>query len=129
MRRVTRAAASAALGLALTAVSGVATATPSVASSPLTISYTYCEQVFITWPPGLLFCSANVSGGVAPYTYVWTPPPNPDGQSPVFGNDAYVPCTPGDRAATVRLRVTDSVGQTADSYAWNRCLGPGEQLD
>ncbi|MER5333067.1 hypothetical protein [Micromonospora sp. NPDC002717] len=123
MRRTTRTAAGAMLGLALAAVAGVATAGPSAASSPLTVPQSWC--VATTGPyAGGLDCGAIATGGTAPYTFVWTPDYYPYSQWPVTGDSVRIGCNPGSWA-NVSLRVTDSAGRTAYAGGSDWCNVPG----
>jgi len=61
-------------------------------------------------------CETNVSGGVAPYTYVWSLGPQFHGSSASFG------CSPG-HSVTVTVTVTDSVGSSASTTRSPFCRG------
>jgi hypothetical protein len=68
---------------------------------------------------GRLLCIADVSGGTAPYTFQWGPPPiTGSGQSKI------VPCS-GTGTRIIEVTVTDANGQIGFFSAPFRCCGSG----
>ena len=63
-------------------------------------------------------CTANVTGGLAPYSYAWTEDSDPDGinatiSSPTNAVTKFTRTTSNDGLSIFRVTVTDALGTTA----------------
>ncbi|HWN10143.1 MAG TPA: hypothetical protein VNO50_12905 [Pyrinomonadaceae bacterium] len=106
-----------ALAVPTTVVKPSATSTAAVKHSamptPPVVGVT-CECIAY----GRLLCISEVSGGTAPYTYQWGPPPiSGSGQIKV------VPCS-GNGTRIITLTVTDANGEIGYFSAPFTCCGP-----
>lgn len=102
-----------AFALALAAIAmPSAVVKPSAARTGLFLGV-YCEYI----ANSRQVCHADVTGGTAPYTYQWGPPPLTGG-----GELKVVPCA-GNGTRPLSVTVTDAVGATVAFNGQLQCCG------